>query len=211
MARYTGPVCKLCRREGIKLFLKGSRCESPKCAITRRDVVPGGQKGRRGRGRTSEYGKRFRETMKTKRFYGVLEAQFRRYVDIANRTKGSTGEALLKLLETRLDNAVFRLGFAVSRAQSRQLIRHGHILVNGRKVNIPSYAVSAGDAIAPMKRESAGRLVKWGMEESKGKQVPGWLERLEGEAPEGKVLRMPMRDEISAEVNEQLIVEFCSR
>ena len=211
MARYTGPVCKLCRREGMKLFLKGSRCESTKCAVTRREVVPGGQKGRRGRGRPSEYRKRFRETIKAKRFYGVLETQFRRYVDLASRAKGSTGEALLKLLETRLDNAVFRLGFAVSRAQSRQLVRHGHILVNGRKVNIPSYSVSAGDLIEPMKRESASRLVTWGMEESKGKTVPAWLERAEGDPPQGKVLRMPARDEISAEVNEQLIVEFCSR
>lgn len=211
MARYTGPVCKLCRREGMKLFLKGSRCESPKCAVTRRDVPPGGQGGRRSRNRGGEYVKRFRETMKVKRFYGVLEAQFRRYVGIANGTKGNTGESLLKLLETRLDNAVFRLGFAVSRAQSRQLIRHGHVLVNGRKVSIPSYAVSPGDLIAPIGKEGAKRLVNWGLEESRGKTVPSWLERVDGEAPQGKVLRMPGREEISAEVNEQLIVEFCSR
>ena len=211
MARYTGPVCKLCRREGMKLFLKGSRCESPKCAVTRREVPPGGQGGRRGRGRSQEYGKRFRETMKAKRFYGVLEAQFRRYVGLATRAKGNSGEALLRILETRLDNAVFRLGFAVSRAQSRQLIRHGHILVNGKKINIPSYAVRAGDQVSPIKKEGAERLVKWGMEESKGKPVPAWLERVEGEAPQGKILRMPAREEISAEVNEQLIVEFCSR
>ncbi len=211
MARYTGPVCKLCRREGMKLFLKGSRCESPKCAVTRREVVPGGQKGRRTRGRPSEWSKRFRETIKVKRFYGILERQFRRYMDEATSTKGSTGEALLRLLETRLDNTVLRLGFAVSRFQSRQLIRHGHILVNGHKTNIPSYAVSSGDSIKPAGKEGAGRLVKWGMEESKGKQVPAWLERLDGETPEGKVLRMPAREEISAEVNEQLIVEFCSR
>ena len=211
MARYTGPVCKLCRREGMKLFLKGSRCESPKCAVTRREVVPGGQKGKRTRGRPSEWSKRFRETIKVKRFYGILERQFRRYMDEATRTKGSTGEALLRLLETRLDNTVLRLGFAVSRFQARQLIRHGHILVNGHKTNIPSYAVVSGDSIKPAAKEGAGRLVKWGMEESKGKQVPPWLERLEGEAPEGKVLRHPAREEISAEVNEQLIVEFCSR
>lgn len=211
MARYTGPVCKLCRREGMKLFLKGSRCESPKCAVTRREVVPGGSKGRRSRGRPSEYRKRFRETMKVKRFYGVLESPFRRYVSLAVSAKGNTGETLLQLLETRLDNAVFRLGFAVSRPQSRQLVRHGHVLVNGRKVNIPSYAVSAGDEIKPIAKESASRLFQWGLEESKGKAVPGWLGRTEGEAPQGKVLRMPMRDEISADVNEQLIVEFCSR
>ncbi len=212
MARYTGPVCKLCRREGMKLFLKGSRCESPKCAVTRRDGPPGMGKGaRRGRGRNSEYAKRFRETMKVKRFYGVLEAQFRRYVGIAARSKGNTGEALLRLMETRLDNAVLRLGFAVSRSQSRQLIRHGHVLVNGKKVNIPSYAVSAGDVISPVTSESAKRLVAWGLEESRGKAVPAWLDRADGDAPKGTVVRVPARDEISAEVNEQLVVEFCSR
>ena len=215
MARYTGPVCKLCRREGMKLFLKGSRCESPKCAVTRRDGPPGagagGKGGRRGRSRSSEYAKRFRETMKAKRFYGVLEAQFRRYVGIAARSKGNTGETLLRLMETRLDNAVLRLGFGVSRAQSRQLIRHGHVLVNGKRVNIPSFAVSAGDVIAPVGSESAKRLVAWGLEESRGKTVPAWLDRADGEQPKGTVVRMPARDEISAEVNEQLVVEFCSR
>jgi small subunit ribosomal protein S4 len=149
--------------------------------------------------------------MKTKRFYGVLEAQFRRYVDIAGRSKGNTGEALLRLMETRLDNAVLRLGFGVSRAQSRQLIRHGHVLVNGRRVNIPSFSVSAGDVISPVPSESAKRLVAWGLEESRGKVVPAWLDRADGDQPKGTVVRMPARDEISAEVNEQLVVEFCSR
>lgn len=209
MARYTGPVCKLCRREGAKLFLKGQRCYTDKCAIDRRSYGPG-QHGRGAR-KPTEYGLQLREKQKVKRIYGILERQFSRYFDMAERRKGLPGENLLKILESRLDNVIYRLGFARSRAEARQLVRHGYFTVNGRKVTIPSYEVRPGDEIelAERKRESRAilDLIK---EELKDIQVPGWLE-VDAEAWKGRMLAVPTRDEIDIDVQEHLIVELYSR
>jgi len=205
MARYTGPDCKLCRREGLKLFLKGERCLTDKCAIERR-AYPPGQHGR-GRIKQSEYLTQLREKQKARRYYGLLEKQFRGYYDKAARKHGITGENLLRLLEQRLDNVVYRLGFGASRAQARQLIRHGHFQVNGRRVTIPSFQVREGDAISLHHErgkatiESATELVA---------SVPGWLQA-DHENLSGKVLRAPERDEIDVPVQEQLIVELYSK
>jgi small subunit ribosomal protein S4 len=205
MARYTGPDCKLCRREGLKLFLKGERCLTDKCAIERR-AYPPGQHGR-GRIKQSEYLTQLREKQKARRYYGLLEKQFRSYYEKAARKHGITGENLLRLLEQRLDNVVYRLGFGASRAQARQLIRHGHFQVNGRRVTIPSYQVREGDEIALHHErgkatiESATELVA---------SVPGWLQA-DHENLSGKVLRAPLRDEIDVPVQEQLIVELYSK
>jgi small subunit ribosomal protein S4 len=208
MARYTGPVCRLCRRDGLKLFLKGTRCDTPKCAIERRENPPGQQQQRRGK--LTDYGQHLREKQKVKHYYGVLERQFRKYFENAERGKGNTGDTLMTLLERRLDNIVHRLGFAQSRAQARQVIRHGHITVNGRKVDIPSYEVRIGDVIRAKNRAKSLDLVRGAMAEST-RDIPDFLTRSESQIPEGIVSRLPAVDDVSIPVQTQLIVELCSR
>ncbi len=211
MARYKDPVCKLCRREGEKLFLKGERCLTPKCAIERRPYPPG-LHGRQAqfRRKVSDYGLQLRAKQKTRRVYGVLERQFRRYFREAERRRGLTGTNLLILLESRLDNVVYRLGFALSRPQARQLVRHGHFEVNGRKVNIPSYLVEPGDVVAvrPISRhKGAFKEIALDLEH---RAVPEWLSRDE-ETMTGRVLALPDREDVDVTINEQLIVEYYSR
>jgi small subunit ribosomal protein S4 len=208
MARYTGPVCRLCRRDGLKLFLKGTRCDTPKCAIERRESPPGMQQSRRGK--LTDYGQHLREKQKVKHYYGVLERQFRRYFDRASQSKGNTGNALLILLERRLDNIVHRLGFGLSRAQARQIIRHGHITVNGRRVDIPSYEVRVGDVIRAKNRAKSLDTVRGSMAEAH-RDVPDFLSRTDSQIPEGIVGRLPAADDVSIPVQTQLIVELCSR
>jgi len=211
MARQIDPVCRLCRREGRKLFLKGSRCESPKCAIDRRNVPPGMHGYRRGK--PSEYGIRLREKQKLKRFYGVFERQFRRYFELASRSTENTGEVLLSILERRLDNIVHRLGFAASRAAARQLVAHGHVLLNGRMANIPSMLVKAGDGIGIKNSPRTLQLVKLNLQENPP-PVPDYLERSAAEPPEGKVLRLPTRGDVDPriqDIQENLIIEVSSR
>ncbi|WP_066640441.1 30S ribosomal protein S4 [Desulfolucanica intricata] len=208
MARYTGPQCKLCRREGLKLYLKGDRCYSTKCAIDRRSYPPG-QHGQ-SRRKVSEYGLQLREKQKTRRIYGVLEKQFRGYFDKAERQQGITGENLLRLLERRLDNVVYRLGLAASRVEARQLVRHGHFMVNGRKVNIPSFLVKVGDVIAVREKSKESPRIKELMERASEKTPPAWLE-YESDQAQGRVVSLPKRDEIDAPVQEHLIVELYSR
>jgi small subunit ribosomal protein S4 len=207
MARYVGPVCRLCRRQDEKLMLKGERCLTPKCPLERRHVPPGEHHRPR---KLSEYGIRLREKQKARRIYGVLERQFRRHFAEAGRRPGSTGENLLKILEMRLDNAVYRLGFADSRNQARQLVRHGHFTVNGRKVNIPSYLVKPGDAIAW--REKSKQLMHYekAAQEVGSRSVPSWMS-LDPETLIGRVLTEPSRDEIDSIIDEHLIVEYYSR
>ncbi|MDQ4077344.1 MAG: 30S ribosomal protein S4 [Chloroflexota bacterium] len=211
MARYTDAVCKLCRREGEKLFLKGERCFSLKCAIERRPYPPGAHGQQRSfRRKTSDFGLQLREKQKARRIYGVLERQFRNYFQDAQRTSGLTGENLLQTLERRLDNVVYRLGFADSRAQARQIVNHGHIHVNGRKVDVPSALVDEGDVIS-IRPESRDKTYFRDLAETIGhRAVPSWLSLDENELT-GKVLSMPNRDEIDTSVNEQLIVEYYSR
>jgi len=206
MARYTGAVCRLCRREGTKLFLKGERCYTPKCAVDRRGYPPG-QHGQ-GRKRVSEYALHLREKQKARRTYGLLERQFRRYYDLAARRRGLTGENLLQLLETRLDNVVYRLGFASSRPEARQLVLHGHFSVNGRKVNIPSYQVRPGDVVAV--REGSRNLDKFKANLEVGRTPPAWM-TLDVDKMQGEILALPTRDQIDVPVQEHLIVEFYSR
>jgi small subunit ribosomal protein S4 len=208
MARYTGPVCRLCRREGMKLFLKGERCYTEKCAIEKRNMPPG-QHGRRRSSKMAGYGVQLREKQKVKRTYGVLEDQFRRYFEMADRRRGITGETLLQFLERRLDNAVYRMGFATSRAQARQLVRHGHFLVNGKKVDIPSYSLKPGEVVSvrPTSKENAAILHAVG--EVKGRGIPDWI-ALEGELG-AKVVSLPTREQINLPVQEQLIVELYSK
>jgi len=208
MARYTGPVCRLCRREGIKLFLKGDRCYSDKCALERRNYAPG-QHGQ-ARRKLTEYGMHLREKQRLKRFYGVLERQFRRYFDQASRRKGKTGEALLQMLELRLDNVVYRLGFASSRRQARQLVVHGHFAVNGRPVDRPSYALRVGDVVSVRETSREVALLRENVDRAAARGVPQWLE-LNPERLEGRVLTLPRRDQVDAPVNEQLVVEYYSR
>lgn len=211
MARYKGPVCRLCRREGIKLFLKGTRCEGPKCAIERRPY-PAGEHGRirSMRSRNSEYSMQLREKQKARRIYGVLEKQFRGYYEEASRAKGITGERLLQLLETRLDNVVFRGGLAVSRQQARQFVSHGHFQVNGRKVNIPSYRVKEGDVVEVRARSrSVGRIVE-AAAYSSGRPSPDWL-RIEPSELRVTIGREPERGDIDIPVVEQMIVELYSK
>jgi len=208
MARYTGPVCRLCRRDGLKLFLKGTRCDTPKCAIERRENPPGQQHQRRGK--LTDYGQHLREKQKVKHYYGVLERQFRKYFQHAERGKGNTGDILMTLLERRLDNVVHRLGFGQSRAQARQLIRHGHITINGRKVDIPSYEVRVGDVIRVKNRGKSLDLVRGSLAEST-RDVPDFLSRSDSAIPEGIVGRLPAADDVSIPVQTQLIVELCSR
>ena len=209
MARYTGPVCRLCRRERMKLFLKGDRCFKEKCAIERRGYPPGQHGQRRGR-RTLGYGLQLREKQKVKRIYGVLEAQFRTYFKEADRKKGITGENLLVMLEKRLDNVVYSLGFAASRAQARQFVRHGHVQVDGRKTTIPSYQVRPGQAIVVKEGSRSNAFIRSSVETARGRGVPEWLE-LDAENMSGKVLRAPTREDIKLPIQEQLIVELYSR
>jgi len=209
MGRHIGPVCKLCRREGIKLFLKGTRCDSPKCAVERRDGPPGQQQFRRGK--PSEYSIRLREKQKVKRYYGVFEKQFRRYFGIASRRPGNTGDLLMAMLERRLDNVITHLGFAMSRPMARQTISHGHILINGRKCDIPSYLVRPGDVITVKNREHSLRLVNEALGMEGQPPVPDWLDRTSIDPPEGRVLRMPTIQDVSLPVTPQLIVELLSR
>ncbi len=206
MARYSGPVCKLCRREGMKLFLKGERCLTEKCAIERRSYPPG-EHGR-GRIKQSEYLLQLREKQKARRYYGLLEKQFRTYYTKAAKGSGVTGENLLRLLETRLDNVVYRLGFAASRAQARQLVRHGHFTVNGRRVNIPSFQVRPDDTVALRQGSSAEQVVRDATDLTAS--VPPWLQA-DHDGLSGKVLKQPEREEIDAPVAEQLIVELYSK
>ncbi|MBE3576763.1 MAG: 30S ribosomal protein S4 [Limnochordales bacterium] len=209
MARYIGSVCALCRREGLKLYLKGERCYTPKCAIERRNYPPG-QHGQ-GRKRETEYGIHLREKQKLRRIYGVLERQFRRYYEKAARQRGITGVALLQALEMRLDNVVYRLGIASSRPQARQLVRHGHIAVNGKKVSIPSYEVRPGDVVSVREGSRELAVIKQNVEAARGRGVPEWLE-LSSDGYEGRVLAKPTREQISdVPVQENLIVEFYSR
>ena len=209
MARYSGPVCRLCRRERMKLFLKGDRCFKEKCAVERRNFPPGQHGTRRGR-RTLGYGLQLREKQKVKRIYGVLESQFRNYFEEADRRKGITGENLLVMLERRLDNVVYSLGFAASRAQARQLVRHGHVLVDGRKVSIPSYQVKANESVVVKEGSRKNPMIRSSVETARGRGVPEWLE-LDAENVSGRVLRLPSREDIKLPVQEQLIVELYSR
>ncbi|NLP00526.1 MAG: 30S ribosomal protein S4 [Clostridiaceae bacterium] len=208
MARYTDASCKLCRREGQKLFLKGERCYTNKCAIGRRPYAPG-QHGAQ-RKKLSEYGIQLREKQKAKRFYGLLESQFRKYFEIANRKKGVTGENLLQLLESRLDNVVYRLGFGTTRAEARQLVTHGHFLVNGKKVNIPSYIVKVGDTIDVSEKSKKSVRFKEILDITGAKVVPKWLE-VDQENLKGKIVALPAREDIDLNVQEHLIVELYSK
>jgi small subunit ribosomal protein S4 len=212
MARTIGPVCKLCRREGEKLFLKGARCLSPKCAIERRGYAPGqhGKTSQFKRGRSTDYLNQLREKQKARRIYGVLEAQFRRYYEIAQRSKGVTGALLLSLLESRLDNVVFRLGLATSRAQARQLVAHGHIDVNGRRTKSPSYLCKAADVITVHPASQTSPYFKNVQKEIAEYVPPKWLS-LDPSQMSGKVHSRPNREEIDLSLNEQLIVEYYSR
>lgn len=208
MARYTGPRCRLCRREGVKLYLKGDRCYSPRCALDRRPFAPG-QHGR-GRKKVTEYALQIREKQKVRRIYGVLETQFRNYFAKAERQPGITGENLLRLLERRLDNVVYRLGLAGSRSEARQLVRHGHFLVNGRKVDIPSFQVRAGDTITLRQESRSIPRIQELMERASEKEPPAWL-AYDPDQATGRVVALPSRDQIDVPVKEHLIVELYSR
>lgn len=208
MARYTGPSCKICRREGEKLFLKGERCYTDKCAFDRRPYPPG-QHGQR-RVKVTEYGIRLREKQKVRRMYGVLERQFRRYFEQADRARGVTGENLLAALERRLDNVCYRLGFATTRSEARQLVRHRHVQVNGKTVSIPSYQVKPGDVVAIKEKSRQVARVLAGLEMVDRRGVPEWLE-LDKATCTGKVRSAPMREAITLPIKESLIVEFYSR
>lgn len=208
MARYTGSVCRLCRREATKLFLKGDRCYSEKCAFDRRPYPPG-QHGQ-GRMRQSDYRDQLREKQKVKRIYGVLERQFRLYFERADRMKGVTGENLLGLLERRLDNTIYRMGFAASRAEARQLVRHNHFVVNGKKVNIPSFQVKAGDVITVKEKSRKVTKITNAMEGSDRRHRVSWLD-LDRKEFAGTVKAEPVREELTLPINEQLIVELYSK
>ena len=208
MARYTGADCRLCRREGEKLFLKGDRCYTDKCAMERRPFPPG-LAGRK-RPKESEYRLQLREKQKTKRMYGMLERQFRGYYDLANKQPGVTGENLLRLLETRLDNVVYRLGFGSSRDEARQQVRHGHILVNGKRVDIPSYRVRPGDLVSVADKAKDLLVIKGAILSNERHTVPSWLE-VDIDTLQGSVLSLPTRDQIDVTVRENLIVELYSK
>ncbi len=211
MARYIDAVCRLCRRQGEKLFLKGTRCTTEKCAVTKRAYPPGqhGQGGKR-RSKLSNYGLQLKEKQKVKRIYGVLEKQFRRYFQIASKSKGVTGKVLLQLLERRLDNVVFRMGLGLSRAQARQIVRHNLISVNSRRVNIPSYFIAEGDIVQVTAKEKAQKKLKENLELAKDRTIPTWLE-FNSTDLSAKVLRLPDRDDIQQTIQEQLIVELYSK
>jgi small subunit ribosomal protein S4 len=209
MARYTGPVCRLCRREGMKLFLKGPKCFSEKCPVEKRNFAPG-QHGKDRKAKVVGYGLQLREKQKAKRMYFTLEKQFRNYFEKAARTKGVTGEALLQQLERRLDTVVQRLGFALSRRQARQLVRHGHVAVNGRKVNIPSFEVSPGEEITIRENSRKLVLLEQAKEFTSHQPTPAWLE-IDRDNFKGRMLALPKREDINIPVNEQLIVELYSK
>ena len=208
MARYTGAVCRLCRREGKKLFLKGERCYSEKCSVGIRAYAPG-QHGQ-GRKKSSEYGLQLRAKQTARRFYGVQENQFHHYFEIAERKQGITGDNLLRILESRLDNVVYRVGFASSRAEARQLVGHGHFEVNGKRVDIASYLLKAGDVVSVCEKSRGSEKMKAVIEANSAKPVPTWID-LDREALAAKVINLPNRDQIDAPVEEQLIVEFYSK
>ena len=207
MARYTEAVCRLCRRENQKLFLKGDRCYSAKCPVVKRGTAPG--QHAKGRKKTSEYGLQLREKQKARRTYGMLEKQFHSYFTKATNMKGAAGENMLQLLERRLDNVVYRLGFGDSRAQARQIVNHGHITVNGKKVNIPSFIVKAGDVIAINETSTSIEKFK-AMREGTSKTIPAWLE-LNSQELSGKVVELPKREDLDLSIEEHLIVELYSR
>ncbi|MGN1351262.1 MAG: 30S ribosomal protein S4 [Clostridia bacterium] len=208
MARYKDEQCRICRREGQKLFLKGSRCYSDKCSVTRRNYAPGdhGQKNKK----LSEYGTQLREKQKTKAFYGVGEKQFRKYFEMAENKKGITGEQLLQILESRIDNVVYRAGFGASRAQARQLVNHGHFEVNGKKVDIASYLVKPGDVIAVRENKKDNKTIKENVEANHLKPVPDWIEK-DDEKLQAKIVRLATREEVDIPVEEHLIVELYSK
>lgn len=208
MARYTGAVCRMCRREGCKLFLKGERCYSDKCSVTRRAYAPG-QHGQ-NRKKISEYGIQLREKQKTRRYYGVLESQFEGYFEAADKKPGMTGQNLLRILESRLDNIVYRLGLATSRAEGRQLVVHGHYTVNGKRVNIPSYQVKEGDVVSVCQKSRNSDKFKAIVESCGARPVPMWLD-MNKETLEAKIVRMPNREDIDLDVQELLIVEYYSK
>jgi small subunit ribosomal protein S4 len=213
MARYRGAVCRLCRREGAKLFLKGDRCFKPSCPIEKRGTQPPGQHGpsaRRGKALVG-YGQQLREKQKVKRIYFILEGQFRNYFEKASRQKGITGENLLFLLERRLDNAVYRAGFSTSRRQARQLVNHGHVLVNGRKVDIPSFQVKVGDAITIKEASHKNPHIEGAWQTAGGRGRPGWIAAADGGEMAASVASLPTRADIDASINEQLIVELYSK
>ena len=208
MARYTDAVCRICRREGDKLFLKGDRCYTDKCAIARRGYAPG-QHGQ-GRKKMSEYGTQLREKQKAKRYYGLLENQFYHYFELASKMTGKTGENLLKVLESRLDNVVYRAGFAMSRPEARQLVSHGHFTVNGKAVNIPSYLVKAGDVVAIVEKSMSSDKIKGVLEANASRPALNWLSVDKNKA-QATVVNLPERGEIDLQVEEQLIVELYSK
>ena len=208
MARYKDEQCRICRREGQKLFLKGSRCYSDKCSVTRRNYAPG-EHGQ-GKKKLSEYGTQLREKQKTKSFYGVQEKQFRKYFEMAENKKGITGEVLLQILESRLDNVIYRAGFGTSRAQARQLVNHGHFDVNGVKTDIPSYLVKPGDIITVRENKKDSKILKENIEISSSKPTPEWLDK-NSEKLEVKVLRLASREDVDLPVEEHLIVELYSK
>ncbi|MEI6305460.1 MAG: 30S ribosomal protein S4 [Deltaproteobacteria bacterium] len=208
MARYTGPSCRLCRRENMELFLKGDRCYTDKCAIKRRNYPPG-QHGQ-SRSKTSSYGVQLREKQKVRRIYGILEQQFRGYFAEADRMKGVTGETLLSLLERRLDNAVYRLGFASSRIEARQLVRHGHFTLNGKKVNIPSIQLKAGDVVELREKSRKVTAINDSLDAVVRRGIPQWLE-LDKDAFKGTLKGLPVREDITTPIQEQLIVELYSK
>ena len=209
MARYTGASCRQCRRENLKLFLKGDRCYSDRCAFERRAYAPGQHRQMRFR-KVSDYAVQLREKQKVKRIYGMLEGQFRRYFKMAESARGVTGENLLMLLERRLDNTLFRLGFANSRTQARQIVRHNHVLVNGKKVNIPSYLVSVGEVITVKERSKKNQAINDSLDAVARRGVPSWLE-LDRDNLKGSIKSMPERHEITMPIQEQLIVELYSK
>lgn len=208
MARYTGNKCKLCRREGMKLFLKGQRCFTDKCALSRRDYPPGVHAQRRSK--VTEYGVRLREKQKLKRIYGVMERQFRLYFVEAERLKGNTGANLLMLLERRLDNVVLASGFSLSRNHARQLINHGHFMVNERRVDIASYQLRPGDVVKPATKDTTKKIVSEAIEVNKSQPVPTWLD-VAGDAMTSTVTAMPKREDVPHPIQEQLIIELCSK
>lgn len=208
MARYTGAVCRLCRREGQKLFLKGERCYSEKCSVGIRAYAPG-QHGQ-GRKKSSEYGLQLRAKQTARRFYGVQENQFHHYFEIAERKQGITGDNLLRILESRLDNVVYRVGFASSRAEARQLVGHGHFEVNGKRVDIASYLLKAGDVVSVCEKSRGSEKIKAVAEANSARPVPQWI-YVDREAFSAKIINLPNRDQIDAPVEEQLIVEFYSK
>jgi small subunit ribosomal protein S4 len=208
LARYTDSVCRLCRREGLKLFLKGERCYTDKCAIERRNYPP----GEHGQGRTkfSEYAVQLREKQKVKRMYGLMERQFRRYFTLAERSRGITGESLLLFLERRLDNMIYRMGFATSRAEARQLVRHGHFLIEGKKVDIPSYLVRPGQVVSVRERSRTVTRILEAIEQAERRGVPDWLE-VQREAFSARVKALPTRADLTMPINEKLVVELYSK